>query len=36
MVRQLVTMHGGSVGADSEGLGAGTTFTVRLPLPRNG
>jgi PAS domain S-box-containing protein len=32
IVRQLVELHGGSVFADSPGLGKGTTFTVRLPL----
>ncbi|WP_137174252.1 ATP-binding protein [Massilia sp. HP4] len=32
VVRNLVTMHGGSVGAASPGLGQGSTFTVRLPL----
>jgi len=34
VVRNLVTMHGGSVGAASRGLGQGSTFTVRLPLSR--
>ncbi len=32
LVRRLVEMHGGQVHADSAGLGAGTTFTVRLPM----
>jgi len=32
IVRDLVQLHGGSVEADSEGLGKGATFTVRLPL----
>ncbi|MGF6179384.1 signal transduction histidine kinase [Massilia sp. UYP32] len=32
VVRNLVTMHGGSVGAASPGLGRGSTFTVSLPL----
>jgi CheY-like chemotaxis protein len=32
MVRHLVELHGGSVQADSEGLGKGSTFTIRLPL----
>ena len=31
MVGQLVSMHGGAVRVDSEGLGRGATFTVRLP-----
>jgi translation initiation factor IF-1 len=32
IARQLVDMHGGSITAASPGLGAGTTFTVKLPL----
>jgi PAS domain S-box-containing protein len=32
IVRHLVELHGGSVRADSPGLGQGATFTVRLPL----
>ncbi len=32
VVRNLVGMHGGSVGADSPGEGRGSVFTVRLPL----
>ena len=32
LVRSLVELHGGSVGASSDGLGRGATFTVRLPL----
>ena len=32
LVRALVTMHGGTVSVASEGLGKGSTFTVRLPL----
>jgi PAS domain S-box-containing protein len=31
LVRALITMHGGTVSAVSEGLGKGSTFTVRLP-----
>jgi signal transduction histidine kinase len=33
LVRQLVQLHGGSVIAQSEGLGKGSAFVVRLPLP---
>ena len=32
LVRQLVTLHGGSVEGTSEGLGHGSEFEVRLPL----
>jgi PAS domain S-box-containing protein len=32
IVRQLVELHGGAVRADSEGEGAGATFTVTLPV----
>jgi CheY-like chemotaxis protein len=32
IVRSLAAMHGGDVSASSDGLGAGSTFTVRLPL----
>ncbi|XPJ79402.1 ATP-binding protein [Klebsiella pneumoniae] len=32
LVRKLVEVHGGSVVAESEGLGKGSTFTIRLPL----
>lgn len=31
LVRHLVSLHGGTVGADSRGPGQGSTFTVRLP-----
>ena len=31
LVRRLARMHGGSVSAHSLGIGAGSTFTVRLP-----
>jgi PAS domain S-box-containing protein len=32
IVRQLVELHGGTVRAESAGKGAGTTFTVELPI----
>ena len=32
LVQKLVEIHGGSVVADSEGLGKGSTFTIRLPI----
>jgi len=32
LVKQLVHLHGGSVEAQSAGIGQGSTFTVRLPL----
>jgi signal transduction histidine kinase/ActR/RegA family two-component response regulator len=32
IVKQLVELHGGSVRANSDGVGHGSTFTVRLPL----
>jgi CheY-like chemotaxis protein len=32
LVRKLVEIHGGSVVADSEGLGKSSTFTLRLPV----
>jgi signal transduction histidine kinase len=30
--RAIVTLHGGTIGVESEGEGRGATFTVRLPL----
>ncbi len=33
IVKELVGLHGGTVVAHSDGLGTGSTFTVRLPLP---
>lgn len=32
LVQQLVSLHGGTVSAQSEGAGKGSTFTVQLPL----
>jgi signal transduction histidine kinase/CheY-like chemotaxis protein len=32
IVRQLVELHGGTIAVDSPGQGAGTTFTLHLPL----
>lgn len=32
IVRHLVELHGGSIKADSEGVGDGATFTITLPL----
>ena len=32
IVRRLVEMHGGAIAAESGGPGAGSTFTVRLPV----
>jgi signal transduction histidine kinase len=33
IVKEIVTLHGGMVIAESEGLGKGSAFTVKLPLP---
>jgi signal transduction histidine kinase len=33
IVKGIVEMHGGNVGLHSEGIGAGTTFDITLPLP---
>lgn len=32
LVKQLVTLHGGTVGVESAGAGRGSVFTLRLPL----
>jgi PAS domain S-box-containing protein len=32
IAKQLVELHGGTIGASSPGLGRGATFTVRLPI----
>jgi PAS domain S-box-containing protein len=32
LVKQLVELHGGTVSAESPGVGQGATFTIRLPL----
>jgi signal transduction histidine kinase/response regulator RpfG family c-di-GMP phosphodiesterase len=32
IVRHLVTLHGGQVAAESDGIGSGTAFTITLPL----
>jgi len=36
IVRHLIELHGGSIGARSAGEGAGATFVVRLPLHTRG
>ncbi len=36
LVSSIVKLHGGTVGLHSDGLGHGTTFTVRLPLAAGG
>ena len=33
IVKELVTLHGGTVMVHREGIGKGSIFTVRLPLP---
>jgi CheY-like chemotaxis protein len=35
IVRHLVELHGGTVRAESDGAGRGSTFTVELPVLRN-
>ena len=34
--KAIVELHGGRLGAESEGIGRGATFTVRLPVGRRG
>src|SRR5262249_2717840 len=34
VARKLAEMHGGNLTADSEGLGKGSVFTLRLPISR--
>jgi two-component system CheB/CheR fusion protein len=34
IARNLIELHGGTLTAESEGLGRGSRFTVRLPLPQ--
>jgi PAS domain S-box-containing protein len=36
LVKRLVELHGGSVSAQSAGLGKGSEFVVRLPIPAEG
>jgi CheY-like chemotaxis protein/anti-sigma regulatory factor (Ser/Thr protein kinase) len=36
IVKQLVILHGGTVSAQSDGLGRGATFIIRLPLAQLG
>jgi CheY-like chemotaxis protein len=36
IAKQLVELHGGSIRAESDGLGAGTCFTVSLPVSTAG
>jgi PAS domain S-box-containing protein len=33
IVKQLVELHGGSISVHSQGVGQGSTFVIRLPLP---
>ncbi len=34
ITRHLVELHGGTIGVESQGIGQGATFTVKLPLTR--
>src|SRR5207244_771837 len=33
IVRHIMELHGGSVSAQSSGIGHGTTMTIRIPIP---
>jgi two-component system CheB/CheR fusion protein len=35
LVKDIVTLHGGSVQVSSEGAGKGSNFSVRLPLAQS-
>jgi signal transduction histidine kinase len=36
IVKRIVELHGGRVGAESPGPGRGATFTIRLPVGAGG
>ena len=33
IVKHIVNLHGGTIAVDSDGLGMGSVFIIRLPLP---